>query len=404
MLETLRKKFIAVNMALVFVVLAAVLAGMCVSSYSRARSETERALAMALSRRDGFASPPFAAGQRPSEEISRTPVFVLEITRSGAIRLLFADGVTAAAEDLSVMAAQAAGPDGVLAGYNLRYLAWEERGVRRLAFADMSEEGAALRGAVLLSLLALGAALAAFFAVSLFLARWALRPAQQAWQQQRRFVADASHELKTPLTVILANMDILKGNPAATVAEAHQWIDNTQTEAVRMRRLVDDMLFLAKADETRAVPLAPLNFSDVALGGALTFEAVAYARGVSIDAEGVTPDICVLGDEQRLRQLVAILLDNGVKYAAEGGRVTVALTAQRDRALLTVHNDGAPVPEEDLTRLFDRFYRADPARSAEGFGLGLSIAQSIVRLHHGKITARSDGGGTVFAVDLRVLG
>ena len=251
-----------------------------------------------------------------------------------------------------------------------------------------------------------------FLLVSIFLARWALRPVETAWEQQNQFIADASHELKTPLTVILANLRILLSHKDATIREELQWVESTQEEAGRMKKLVENLLFLARSD-ARSTPMvySTFSFSDLILGCLLTFEPVAFEQGVMIE-DHISEDISLTGDASQIRQLVAILLDNACKYAgnATGGetddkKVTVTLVSENDRIRLTVHNTGKAIPEEDLPHLFERFYRTDKsrARTDGGYGLGLAIAQTIAKNHRGKITVVSaENLGTSFTVTLPV--
>lgn len=241
------------------------------------------------------------------------------------------------------------------------------------------------------------------FGLSFFLARMSLRPVEHAFSEQQRFVQDASHELKTPLTVILANLSILKSHPTATIREEALWIQNTETEAKRMQELTERLLFLAKADAKKLPPRSEvLSLSTLVESTALPFTALAFERKLSL-ALDISPALSVRGDAQTLAQLLAILLDNALKYAAPGTEVTVRLCRQKKHALLSVHNNGELIPADALPRLFDRFFRVDKsrARAAGGYGLGLSIAKTIANAHSGDIRADSTAEhGTVFTVTL----
>ena len=216
---------------------------------------------------------------------------------------------------------------------------------------------------------------------------------------RRRFVSDASHELKTPLTVILANTGLVLSHPEDTVAAQSKWLEYTHDEAEQMKELVDDLLFLAKSDAARQpAARAETAMSEVALGCLLPFESVAFEAGVALKHR-ITPGLSLRGDEGQLRRLVMILLDNAVKYAGPGGTVTFTLERHQERLRLAVHNTGEPIPPEHLPHLFERFYRADAARnrSGGGYGLGLAIARSIVEGHHGRLTVTSTAAaGTTF--------
>lgn len=249
--------------------------------------------------------------------------------------------------------------------------------------------------------------LVAFLVINIFFSWWALRPVERAWEQQSQFIADASHELKTPLAVILANIAILQSQPNATVKEQAQWVESTQTEAERMRSLVNDMLDLARPEDVARAEMVrlPVDLSDLAETEVLQFESVAFENGVEIESE-IESGVTVLGSSERLQRMIGTLVDNACKYAGAGGNVSVELTKSRTSAYLNVSNNGAPISPEDLPHIFDRFYRADKARTSGtgGYGLGLAIAREIANEHNGDITASSsEAEGTSFKVKLPLM-
>lgn len=193
----------------------------------------------------------------------------------------------------------------------------------------MSREIEQLTNQIMILLAGGAGGLIAFWAISIFLANLALRPVEKAWEQQKRFVADASHELRTPLTVILANIGILLSHRKDTIEKQYKWVENTQAEASRMKKLVDDLLFLAKLDAVqKPVQQTELNFSDIVWSSLLPFEPIAYEQGIEVSSE-IDPDISLNGDAGQLKQLVAILLDNACKYAGQNGKVTLTLKTIR---------------------------------------------------------------------------
>ena len=245
--------------------------------------------------------------------------------------------------------------------------------------------------------------LGAFFAISIFFSRWAFKPVEASWKAQQQFTADASHELKTPLTVILANMQILQSHPEDTIASQSQWIESTQTEGEHMRQMINDMLDLAKPEAMRTPNvLSDIDLTDLLEGDALQFESVAFERGIDLHMD-IQQGVHLKGDVMRLHRLTSTLIDNACKYADEGGRVDVRLSSDSREMRLTVHNTGAIIAPEDLPHVFDRFYRADKARTRESgsYGLGLAIARDVAREHGGDIVATSaEGEGTTFTVTL----
>ena len=176
-----------------------------------------------------------------------------------------------------------------------------------------------------------------------------------------------------------------------------RWTDNIRSEAGRMRSLVEEMLTLARADNmARTAVLTEISLSDIAADCALAFEPVAFEAGKPLDYT-LAENITVLGDGEKLRQLISVLLDNAIKYGADGGTVTLSLEKTDRQAKLTVSNPGDPIPPEQLGHLFERFYRADDSRGEKsGFGLGLSIAQTIAAEHKGTLKAESDDISTRF--------
>ncbi len=403
MIAKLRRKFVLINMLLVSLVLLAVFGTLCFSNGQRLRGDTMDALLRTLSQRtDELPFKPEIGkpgGHPPGLSI---PTFCVLLEEDGSIQNVWQGYVTVTDEAVARAVAAAVAsdePDGVIGALNLRFLRMDTPEGVKLAFADRSNETDGMRSLILNSLAVGAVGLLAFFGISLFLSRLALRPVARAWEQQRRFVADASHELKTPLTVILANVGVLLSHPDDTIDRQRKWAENTREEAVRMKVLVDDLLFLARADADRAPPvLNPVNLSDLVWGSLLSFEPVAFEQGVDMSSE-LTPGLVVRGNEAQLRQLCAILLDNAVKYAGPHGSVSVRLERRGGRVQLCVRNSGAVIPAEDLAHVFDRFYRVDPSRAQGGCGLGLAIAKQIIETHGGRITvASSEREGTAFTV------
>lgn len=408
MIRNLKWKFILINMSLVTLVLVIVFAAICFFSYDRMSDDSYEALQRILSSDIGDAPPKLDIGdKRPRKAPHMLPMFSVTVDDQGIIRSTVRENVAVSDALISKVTADvlAGGRDsGVLMEMKLRYLMQETATETRIAFADMSRELETLSSLLGSLTLAGAGGLAGFFLISLFLSRWALQPAEKAWKQQRQFVADASHELKTPLTVILANTGILLAHPQDTIAQQAKWVEYTQAEAKRMTQLVEDLLFLAKSDGAQApLAFAEVNLTDVVWSCLLPFESVAYEQGVTLVSSAVAPDIRLTGCEGQLKQLIMILLDNACKYAGKNGTVAVSLEQRQDQIRLSVTNTGDPIPPAHLDRLFERFYRADSSRVRDtgGYGLGLSIAKTIVENHRGRIHVLSrETEGTAFTVEL----
>ncbi len=402
MIRKLRLKFVAVCMALVTAVLAVV----CFAIFAALRGNVEDLSRQVLHR---VIQEEYHDGRKPEIGVEiggdklLLPYFTVSVWPGGggAWAAYVTGGTYAGLEDTAELTAiledclNQKPPEGVVQGYGLRYLRQDNGLYRKLAFVDMSMERAMLRemmGSYL------GIALAAFLlllGVSAILARWATGPVERAWSQQRRFLSDASHELKTPLTVILSNAELLSALPLEE--RPARWTDNILSESRQMKGLVEEMLTLARADNMTQLPvLGEVSLSEIAEDCALAFEPVAFEAGKPLEY-AVAEGLSVLGDRDRLRRLISILLDNAVKYGAEGGTVSLTLEKTDRQARLTVANPGEPIPAEQLGRLFERFYRADASRGEKsGFGLGLSIAAAVVQEHRGTLKAESGREGTRF--------
>lgn len=232
-----------------------------------------------------------------------------------------------------------------------------------------------------------------------------LHPVASAMAKQRDLIANASHELKTPLTIIGTNLSVIKSEPKSTVEDNEKWIESITTQLVRMKDLVNSMLELSKLEQSE-LPKAPVDFSELAEGACLSFEATCFEKNVRLLSE-FQPDVEVYGEAKSLERLVMILLDNAIKYSGENGKVGARLSSDGKRAHLSVMNTGESISKEEAQHVFDRFYRSDGARKNadnQSFGLGLSIAAATVKAHDGTIECHGiEGKGTVFDVYLPLL-
>lgn len=289
---------------------------------------------------------------------------------------------------------------GTLSQYNLRYLRAQTKLGLRIAFVDMTMEKTTLRSLLINSLQIGAVALAVLFLFSYLISGIATKPVEKAWLEQRRFISDASHELKTPLTVILSSADLLSEDLMGQEQEV-QYVDNIRSEGERMKKLVEGMLTLARSDATQQkTALGPVDLSDLTMDAALLFEPVVFEKGLELTYQ-VAENIRVEGDGDKLRQLIGILLDNAIKYSPAGEKIGLTLSTEDKHARLQVENRGDPIPVDQLHHLFERFYRADSSRTdTSGFGLGLSIAQTIAKEHRGAIRCESDARSTRFIVTL----
>lgn len=404
MLKKLKIKFVVITMSLLLVVIAAVFATVAVSTSRELEANNIKLLELSLKQK----TPPpmqIGGGNGRHDRTSFGGVFNVELDPVTNEKAVFGDNITVsddALDEIVSIAAERPESTGKISEYSLSYMKEvTPRGVR-FSFRDLTPDMATLTSLLRRLLFVCLAAAAAFFLISIFLARWAVRPVEKSWAQQRQFVADASHELRSPLAVIRANCDMVLSHTESTVREQSKWLGYIRDESERLGQLASDLLFLAKSDAGEdTVVFEHVNFSDVVWGSVLPFESVAFESGKTITSD-IAPEIFVRGDANMLHRLVVILLDNACKHSSEGSVITVSLAIAQDKVKLSVHNTGEPIPPEHRERLFERFYRVDKARSRAdgGAGLGLSIAQKIAAGHGGKIALTSGEDGTVFTVTL----
>ncbi len=227
------------------------------------------------------------------------------------------------------------------------------------------------------------------FLLSVVVVRRMTEPVQKAFEQQRRFIADAGHELKTPIAVISANSNVLQSE----IGE-NRWLTHIQNETGRMETLVRQLMTLAQIDQVdRIIEHQPFNASQAVMRSALPFETLAFEKGIVLNTY-IQPNITMTGREDQICQLVGIFVNNAIRYGAENGEIRVLLTRARKKITLSVYNTGIGVAEEERTKIFDRFYRVDKARSRSGgnYGLGLAIAKAILEEHGAQIAVEGEYG------------
>ena len=326
----------------------------------------------------------------------RRPHFLVQIDHRGDVvsidRSYFEQTEDSVLEEYIRAALDTGEESGALKEYKLRFRKHNAPMGMTIVFMDISAEIAAMENLVRASIVIGLASFGIFFGISFLLAKWAVKPVETVWNQQKQFVADASHELKTPLTVIMTNAELLQ-EPEYTEAERQRFAGSILTMSRQMRGLVESLLELARVDNgTARMDFAEVDFSELTAEGLLPFEPVYFEKELLLESDA------------HLRQVLDILLDNGAKYSAPGARVTIQLRRQGNACLLTVANPGEPIGREDLTNIFKRFYRVDKVRSMNhSYGLGLSIADSIVKEHGGKIWAESADGINTFLVQLPLV-
>lgn len=407
MIKRLRKNIITVNMLLVGIVILSIFVVVCYNSYNTAYFNLEHGMSEIL-KKDGH----MEEGEMPMiDKIDKrqdkggmpmqlSSYVIVELDDEGEIDSKRENNLTIEDETLKKCVAFVSSHqqrNGQINDYGLMFLRDDYKEEVKIIFTDNSSVYNTFFNTLIISALLFFGSMAVIFLISLWLSGFAVKPVKKAWQQQKQFVADASHELKTPLTVILANNNIMMKHQDHTVSEETQWLESTEEEATHMKQLIDQMLFLAKSDAgNNNIQFSDVDLSEIVEGTALNFEPVAFEREILIITE-IEPDVIIYGNSLQLKQLAHILTDNAVKYSSDKSNITIKLKKTDDKITFSVNNYGNVISEEDLEHIFDRFYRAEKSRTTKGYGLGLSIAQNIVQSMNGKLTAESsEENGTTF--------
>lgn len=406
MLKRLRIRLVAIIVGLVGAFYLCMVALTHMSSEASLNTLVDHSLADVLQERTGFDA---GVGSDEPLGMDRLPVIWVDIASGGFVLGTNQEQVSIDADLLRETVANALESGQTSGKDKTNHISWRMSSSKfgwRIAIADTSSVDEEISTQLIRSLELGAGGIVAIVLIALLLSHWALKPVERAWEQQRQLVADASHELKTPLSVILANTQILMNDESKIPEESRRWIRGTSDEAERMRGLVEELLELARTEggASSARANAPVDLSSLVEGDALQFDAVAYERGCGIETK-VVDGISVLGDQDQLNRMLKTLIDNACKYAARGTQVKVTLEKNGSHALFVATNQGEPIPEEDLPHVFDRFWRSDKARarSTGGYGLGLAIAKGITESHGGKIWATSDDvQGTSFYVKLPI--
>jgi two-component system sensor histidine kinase CiaH len=239
--------------------------------------------------------------------------------------------------------------------------------------------------------------------ISNYLTNKTVKPIKDTFEKQKQFIADASHELKTPLTIIKTNASLVLSHPDDSIRNQKKWIDYINDQTDRMSILINEMLSLTKlvTDENRLL-LSSINMSNIIESMILMFEAVIYESNIDLETS-IDKDLFINGDKESIKKLFSIIMDNAIKHTSKNGKIKVSLVNEKNKIKMTINNTGDVIAPDHLERIFERFYRIDSSRDREtgGYGLGLSIARSIVKQHKGKIYAKSKlGEFTSFIVEI----
>ena len=399
MIRKLRIKFVCIVMAIAMLMVGGILG--VVIHFTGTSMEMQSVSMMRT-----IAANPFQQGHpgKPSNDEVRLPFFTVQISSRG--ELITAGGGYFDLTDREYLqqivnlVLSADQESGELIEYNLRYLVAMSPVGLSIVFADIATEAATIRSMAYSCMFIFVAAMLVFLGISILLSRWVIKPVAVAWDQQRQFVADASHELKTPLAVIMANAELMQGEDTSE-EDRKTYSSNILGVTYQMRSLVENMLEMARVDNgTMKMNFTTMDLSQLVSDAALSFHLLYEEKGMGL-RYAAADGIQIHGSEQHLYQVMDVLLDNALKYATPNGMVSVDLVSTGRNCILSVASPGEPISKEDLKNIFKRFYRGDAARAMNGsYGLGLSIAESIVEAHKGKIWAESKNGYNIFYVQI----
>ena len=419
MIKRLRRKLIAACMISLAIVLTVILGGVNLMSYQKVIADADTVLTLLGSNDGAFPKIHNGPENLPDGEVPmdrggrrdflgqnglspETPYesrfFSVLLGANDQVLETDTGQIAAVDEESAELYAQSVIGSGHTTGFldDYRYLVLTEEENTRLMFLDCGRSLSSFRTTLLASVALSLLGLLAVLVLLLILSHRIVRPVAESYEKQKQFITDAGHELKTPMTIISADVEL-----AEMECGGNQWLADIRRQTERLTGLTNDLIYLSHMEEEEP-PLQVIEFplSDVAEEMALPFLAPARSQEKEM-ALHIQPMLSCTGDEKAIRQLISILLDNALKYSPAGGRLELYLEKQGRNILLTVTNTTIqPVDEDKLSHFFDRFYRSDQSRNSQtgGYGLGLSIARSIVLAHKGKIRAESRDGMSLSVV------
>ena len=394
MIKRLKTKFVILTMVSLLVLLLVIVSGMNIINYHSVVDEADEILSLLSNNKGMFPDfgggkfdkfPPHMSPELPYEsryfsvlldenakvifvDISRISVVSADMAKSYALSAIVSQKDTGFIEDF-------------------RFNVTSENGGTRITFLDCGRKLAAFRDFLFASIVMSLAGLAIAFLVIFFFAGKIIRPMAESYKKQKRFITDAGHEIKTPLTIINANADVLEMETGE-----NECISDIKQQTARLAKLTNNLIYLARMEEAEnTLTITEIPVSELVRDTASSFKTLAQTMEKEVALE-IAPMLSMKGNESAIEQLVTILMDNALKYSPRGGKIRLTLGKQGKNICLAVQNDTlTPLPREQLDLLFERFYRADSSHNSAtgGHGIGLSIAQAIVNAHGGKIRAES---------------
>lgn len=399
MINKLKRKFVFVATASVAVMLFVVIVGATLFNYADLEHKTDRMLLLisenngVLPKPDKKENPSKQHDDLPREAMFDTRHFVVYLDENNEILYTDTGNVYATssqmAQEYALEVLQRNKERGYLDDY--KYICTSLHGTSAIIFLDASRDINTLRGFLYNSSMIAVASLFLVAVISYLLSPIAINPITTAYEKQKEFITNASHEIKTPLTVISANLDIVE----MSVGES-KWLSSSKEQIIRLNDLVNSLVALSRMEETEVLDKASFALSELCEMVAESYDSIAVSSEKTFETD-IAKNVSYMGNEKAISQLCYILLDNAFKYSTDKGKVFFALSKRNERIILTVENTVEEISIGKHNDFFDRFYREDESRNSKtvGFGIGLSLAKSIVEKHKGKISARSTDGKTL---------
>lgn len=403
MIGKLRKKFIAVSVLSTFIVLSVIMSGIHIMNYNRIERNSDRMLSL-IAENDGrmpFGKPKFEKDKREDfakrdiphfspETPYETRYFSVVIGQNGIVERSDTGKIAAIDTERAVQYAKEIYNSNKISGFeeNYRFLKSEKDGTTIITFLDCTRELEGFRSFIIISIIVSALGLLAVSALIVIASKVILKPVEESYKKQKQFITNAGHEIKTPLTIIDANTEVIE-----MINGESEWTESIKNQVKRLSSLTADLISLSRMEEESRFVMNDFPISDVVEEECDVFKGMAEIKGKELTSE-IEKNLSYNGDEKAIRQLTSILLDNAIKYTDENGAINVKLKKSGRKINLSVYNTVESITKEDTDRMFERFYRADSSRNSEtgGYGIGLSIASAIVSAHKGKINAETDDG------------
>lgn len=393
MIKKLQKKFILLSMSALLFVLVVIISGINIVNYHAVVQDADMLLSVITENKGVFPVEPdkfgdsFPNGMSPELPFESRYFSVVIDSKSSKILFVETSRIISVDAQSAVVFANTVLEEKKESGFiqNFRYQTHTENDFTRISFLDCGRKLDAYYNFLIASITISLFGFLVVFAFITFFSNRIIQPISESYEKQKRFITDASHEIKTPLTIIHADTDVLE----MEIGE-NEWLNDIKKQAMQLTELTNDLVFLSRMEESeQSLPAIDFPFSEVLTETAFSFQSVAQNQNKELTAI-IPPMLTICGNEKSIRQLVSILLDNAIKYSPANSRISFLVEDKGNDITLSVTNTTIePIQKEQLKLLFDRFYRADASRNSKtgGHGVGLSIAKAIVEAHHGKIKA-----------------